>query len=72
MGAIPWATLVFPISTTCIHEVYDDKKYMQSIGVYTGTYPWKSVSLFESTSVLAQFYYCLALSYYATMFQTIE
>ena len=26
MGAIPRATLVLAISTTCIHQVYDDKK----------------------------------------------
>ena len=51
MGAIPRATLVLPISTTCIHEVYDDKKYMHSIGLikrslHTGTYPGKSVQSF--------------------------
>ena len=76
MGAIPWATLVLPIST-CINQVYDGKKYMQSIGVikrsiYTDTYPWKRFSLLESTSVLVKFYHCLPLSCYAMMFKTIS
>ena len=55
-GAIPLATLVLPISTTCIHEVYDDKKYMHSIGLikrslHTGTYPGKSVKSFFDQQV---------------------
>ena len=77
IGRYPIGYLVCFLSVRHVHQVYDNKKHIQSIGVikrsiYTGTYPWKSVSLFESTSVLAQFNYCLSLSCYAMMFKTIE